>query len=72
MIDRASKVNVMDAIAQYPTILQKVSFTVTALPPTQVTVERLFSVLRIIRSDLRASMKEDLLEAILFLRTNGF
>ena len=72
MIDRASKVNVMDAIAQYPTILQKVSFTVTALPPTQVTVERLFSALRIIRSDLRASMKEDLLEAILFLRTNGF
>ena len=72
IIDRASKVNVMDAIAQYPTILQKVSFTVTALPPTQVTVEQLFSALRIIRSDLRASMKEDLLEAILFLRTNGF
>ena len=72
MIDRASKVNAVDAIAQYPTILPKVSFTVTALPPTQVTVEQLFSALRIIRSDLRASMKEDLLEAILFLRTNGF
>ena len=41
---------------------------VTALPPTQVSVERLFSALRIIKSDLRVAMKEDLIEAILFLR----
>jgi len=70
-IDRSSKVTVMDAISRYPSILQKVAYTVTALPSTQVSVERLFSALRIVRSDLRTSMKEDLLEAILFLRTNG-
>jgi len=70
-IDRSSKVTVMDAISRYPSILQKVTYTVTALPSTQVSVERLFSALRIVRSDLRTSMKEDLLEAILFLRTNG-
>ena len=70
-IDRSSKVTVMGAILRYPGILQKVAYTVTALPSTQVSVEKLFSALRIIRSDLRTSMKEDLLEAILFLRTNG-
>ena len=70
-IDRSSKVTVMDAISRYPSILQKVAYIVTALPSTQVSVERLFSALRIIRSNLRTSMKEDLLEAILFLRTNG-
>ena len=69
-IDRSSKLDVMQAINKYPDIVKKVAYTVTALPPTQVSVERLFSALRIIRSDLRASMKEDLVEAILFLRTN--
>ena len=37
---------------------------VTALPPTQVSVERLFSALRFIKSDCRASMKENIIEAI--------
>ncbi|CAK8677031.1 unnamed protein product [Clavelina lepadiformis] len=55
-IDRSSKVAVMDAISMYPDILQKVAYSVTALPPTQVSVEKLFSALRIIRSDLRCSM----------------
>ena len=70
-VDRSSKVPVTDAISRYPSILQKVAYTVTALPSTQVSVERLYSALHIIRSDLRTSMKEDLLEAILFLRMNG-
>ena len=70
-IDKLSKMTVMDAISPYPAILQKVAYTVTALPSTQVSVERLYSALRIIHSDLRTSMKDDLLEAILFLRTNG-
>jgi len=55
-IDRSSKVTVMDAISRYPSILQKAACTVTALPSTQVNVERLFSALRIIRSDLRTSI----------------
>ena len=71
-IDRSSKINVMEAIPRYPKIIQKVVYAVTALPTTQASVKRLFSALRIIRSDLRASMKDDLTEAILFLRTNSF
>ena len=36
-----------------------------AIPPTQVSVERLFSFLKLIKTDLRASMKENLVEAVL-------
>jgi hypothetical protein len=43
---------------------------VSAMPPTQVSVEQLFSALKIIKSDLWASMKEGLPEAILFPRTS--
>lgn len=66
--DRSSKLNVQEAIDVYPKIIENVARIVTALPPTQVSVERLFSALKIIKSDLRASLKEDLIEAILFLR----
>ena len=69
-IDRSSKLTVLQAIERYPQIVQKVAYTVTALPPTQVSVERLFSALHLIRSDLRVSMKENLIVAILFLRSN--
>ena len=55
----------------YPKVVQDVAWILTALPTTQVSVERLFSGLRFIKSDLRASMKEDLTDAILFLRTNS-
>ncbi|KAM9308920.1 LOW QUALITY PROTEIN: uncharacterized protein PAF06_013141 [Gastrophryne carolinensis] len=67
--DRSSKLTVEEAILVYPEIVSDVARIVTAMPPTQVSVERLFSALKIIKSDLRASMKEDLAEAILFLRT---
>ena len=42
-----------------------------AMPVTQVSVERLFSSMKFIPSDHRASIKQDLLDAILFLRANG-
>ena len=42
----------MQAMNKYPEIVKKVANTVTALPPTQVSVERLFSALRIVCSDL--------------------
>ncbi|XP_023239226.1 uncharacterized protein LOC111637867 [Centruroides sculpturatus] len=67
--DRLSKLNVEEAISIYPEIIRDAARSVTAMPPTQVSVERLFSALKIIKADLRASMKEDLIEAILFLRT---
>lgn len=71
-INRLTKVTVKEALPQYPDIIKDAAMAVTALPPTQVSVERLFSALRIIKSDLRAAMKEDLIEAILFLRTNVY
>ena len=69
-IDQLSKLTVLQVIEHYPQIVQKVAYTVTTLSPMQVSVEQLFSALHLIRSDLRASMKEDLIESILFLRSN--
>ncbi|KAM5125247.1 LOW QUALITY PROTEIN: uncharacterized protein ACMZJ9_022334 [Mantella aurantiaca] len=66
--DRSSKLTIEEVILVYPEIVTDVARIVTAMPPTQVSVERLFSALKIM-SDLRASMKENLAEAILFLRT---
>jgi len=59
-------------ISPYPEIIRDAAMIVTPLPPTQVSVERLFSALRFIKSDSRALMKEDIMEAILFLRTNFY
>ena len=65
-----SNLTIKDLIPLYPKMVSKVAKIVTALPPTQVRVERLFSALRLIKSDLRASLKDDLTEAILFLGMN--
>ena len=40
--DRTSKLSVMTEISRYLTILKKVPYRVTTLPPAQVTVKRLF------------------------------
>ena len=66
--DRTNKLSVHDVIPLYPEIVQYPARRLTALPSTQVSVERLFSALKIVKSDLRANMKQDLLGAILFLR----
>ena len=70
LIDRKSKLDVHEAIKQYPAIERESALLAAALPPTQASVERLFSSLRLIRTDQRAAMKEKLTEAILFLRAN--
>ena len=67
-----TKATVLDSIKMYPAMVQEVALNLSALPPTQVSVVRLFSSLKIIKSDLRTCIKEDLLHAILFLKTNGF
>ena len=43
----------------------------SAMPVTQVSVERLFSSIKFILSDHRASIKQDVLDVILFLRANS-
>jgi hypothetical protein len=40
------------------------------VPPTQVSVERLFSALKILKSDHRNRLGEKMLNAMLFLRFN--
>ena len=65
----SSKLSVEEILPLYSDAVCEVGRIVTAMPPTQVSVERLFSGLKLVKSDLRASMKEDLAEAILFLRT---
>lgn len=58
------------AAEAYPNGLKPAAMTLTAMPVSQVSVERLFSGLKFLLSDQRASMKADLVEALLFLRTN--
>jgi hypothetical protein len=50
--------------------LKSVALVLSALPPTQVSVERLFSSLKIVKSDLRNRIGEKLVNSILFLRAN--
>ena len=57
-------------IERFPKVAQPVARMVCALPSTQVSVERLFSHLKLILRENRASMEPKLAEAILFLRTN--
>ena len=71
-IDRHSKMSVQDVIEKDLEIVKDVARIIVELPPTQVSVERLFSALKTIKLDLRSTLKENLLEAILFLKTNYY
>ena len=64
------KASLFVAAEHYPSGIKTAARTLSAMPVSQVSVERLFSGLKFILSDQRASMKADLVEAILFLRTN--
>lgn len=50
--------------------LRKLAFVVHFVPATQVSVERLFSALRLILGDLRYSLSEENLEAIMMVKLN--
>jgi len=58
-------------VQEYPKELREVALILAALPPTQVSVERLFSSLKILKSDLKNRVGEKLLNAKLFLRANS-
>jgi hypothetical protein len=62
--------NVWDIISRYPEVVQPVARMVSCLPSTQVSVERMFSHLKLVLRDNRARMGADLADAIIFLRTN--
>ena len=69
-LGRVKMNNVFDIISQYPAVIQDAAIAVSCLPTTQVSVERLFSQLKLVMRDNRARMGEDLTDAILFLRMN--
>ena len=62
--------NVWGMIDMYPKVVQPIARMVCSLPSTQVSVERLFSHLKLVLRENRANMEADLVDAILFLRTN--
>ena len=69
---RRSKLSLRELIEkEYPDQLKPVAALLSAVPPTQVSVERLFSALKLLKSDLRSRVEEDLLNAMLFLRANS-
>lgn len=69
---RRSKLSLRELIEkEYSDQLKPVAALLSAVPPTQVSVERLFSALKLLKSDLRSRVEEDLLNAMLFLRANS-
>ena len=62
--------DVCDVVPSYPTALRPCRLAFAALPVTQVSVERLFSAMRLFLSDLRSRLKQDAVEATLLLNTN--
>lgn len=68
---RKSKKDLLTLIAEdYPAELQEVARLLYAKPVTQVSVERLFSALKIFKADSRNRLKEDILNALLILKAN--
>ena len=62
--------SVFASISHYPKGIREACRVVSCLPTTQASVERLFSAKKLVLSDQRAVMKDDLLSAILFIRMN--
>ena len=73
-IVRAGRLNAENdwkIIGSLEELLQTTAKPLSDMPLTQVSVERLFSLMKFILSDESSLTKQDLLEAILLLRANG-
>jgi bifunctional polynucleotide phosphatase/kinase len=55
----------------YPEELKELALLLCTMPVTQVSVERLFSALKIFKRDERSRLKEDILNALLLLKANS-
>ena len=62
--------NVWEGIDAYPEFLKPTFQIVSALPSTQVSVERMFSQLKLLLQENQCCMKTELADAICFLRMN--
>ena len=70
-IGRLKGESVWDVIKQLEEPLLTTAKILSAMPVTQVSVERLFFSMKFILSDQRLSMTQELLESILYLRANA-
>ena len=70
-IGRLKEETVWDVIKQLEEPLPTTAKILSAMPDTQVSVERLFSSMKFILSDQKLSMTQELLESILYLRANA-
>lgn len=75
--EHAEDVGIDAALQQYETnrgppldIIKEAIAVVSALPTTQASVERLFSALKVLATDRRSRMKDDVINGILFLKCN--
>ena len=57
-------------IDTYPSMIQNVARIMSCLPTTQVSVERVFSQLKLILRDNRSNLGSEVVDALLFLRLN--
>ena len=57
-------------ISQYPSLVQPVCRVISCLPSTQLSVKRVFSHLKFVLRESRASMGSNVTDAIIFLHTN--
>ena len=62
--------NVWDVISKYPLIVQPVSRIISCLLCAQVSVERMFSHLKLVLCENSVRMGNELADAIVFMRTN--
>lgn len=69
-LGRIKSSNVFEGLQKYPSSFQLPCQIVSSMPVSQVSVERLFSSLKLVMSDLRFALKDDLLSSILFYRSN--
>lgn len=69
-LGRLKGADVWDVIPRYPSGSQQFSYFLGALLVTQVSVERLFSAMKLIITDLRSRLKPDVVEAMLLIRSN--
>ena len=69
--DRKELKKLKDPIEAYLTVIKEVSRILRAMPPTQVSVQCLFSALKLQKSNIRNRIKADVLDALLLLKANS-
>ena len=62
--------NVWDTISKYPLVVQPVPRIASCLSSAQVSVERMFSHLKLVLRENRVQMGNELTDAIVFMRTD--